>query len=78
MTTAEFVAAHADQLIYGPAYRADEAPFPEALQVTPLAPFPEPLRARRAYHTSTARRPRLTLMARAAAVLMALAFGGSI
>ena len=72
MTTAQFVAAHEHELIYGPAYRADEAPFPEALQVTPLAPFPAPRVARRAYHTSTARRPRLTLMARAAAVLVAL------
>jgi hypothetical protein len=72
MTTAEFVAAHEHELIYGPAYDPSEAPFPEALIVTPLAPFPAPRVARRAYHTSTARRPRLTLMARAAAVLVAL------
>lgn len=69
MTTAEFIAAHADQLIYGPAYRADEAPFPEALQVAPLVPFPAPRRTPLRFKTSSARRPRLSFVARVAAML---------
>jgi len=69
MTTAEFVALHEHQLIYGPAYRADEAPFPEALEVTPLVPFPAPRHPRRQIKTSTARRPRQSFVLRLAAML---------
>ena len=68
MTAQELTIAKT-KLIYGPAYRADEAPFPEALQVAPLVPFPAPRHPRRQIKTSTARRPRQSFVLRLAAML---------
>jgi len=57
MTTAEFVAAHAAELCYGPAYDPSSAPFPEAVRAPNLLPFPAPRQRRPRFTTSTASRP---------------------
>lgn len=59
-------------LIYGPAYRDDEAPFPEALEAEPLPPFPAPRVTPRGYRTTTARRRRLTILGHVAALIVTL------
>lgn len=69
MTAREFIAQHEHQLVYGPAYRPDTAPFPEAVTVAPLPMFPAARPRRPKYTTSSARRPRPSFVARIAAAL---------
>ena len=67
--TAQQLETAKQKLIYGPAYDPAAAPFPEAVQVAPLVPFPAPRHPRRQIRTSTARRPRQSFVLRLAAML---------